>query len=203
MSRHENPLSAVLDYWFGHAEQTIQPSEQRWSLWFAGLAENDEAVKQRFASLHRDVVNGVYDDHLETARGSLAIIIVLDQFSRMIYRQRALAFQADERALAICLQGIEKQQDHNISLIERVFYYMPLMHAENIEMQTLSVRAYQMLLALSFQETRSTFEKFLYYAMRHYQLIEKFNRFPHRNVVIGRQSTDRELQALKDPKNSF
>ncbi len=194
---------AILDYWFGHAETAVTPSEHRWQVWFGKDPNIDQEIKDHFEADFQLAVKGDYQSWANEPRGNLALIILLDQFSRVIYRGFARSFLQDDAALKQCLQGIEQQHDHFLSLIERTFFYMPLMHAESLEMQTLSVRAYQMLAALAFQETRSTYENFLVYAARHYEVIEKFGRFPQRNEVLGRPSTEAELEFLKNAKNLF
>lgn len=98
-----------------------------------------------------------------------------------------------------------KEYDHTLSLIERVFFYFPLMHSENLEMQATAVRAYQILVNLAFPETRGIFESFLDYAVRHYEVIKRFGRFPQRNEIIGRPSTAEEQEFMKtfDSKHNW
>jgi uncharacterized protein (DUF924 family) len=127
----------------------------------------------------------------------LALIIIFDQFSRSIYRNSASAYAQDQKALSLCLNGIQKEYDHALSLIERVFFYLPLMHAESLEMQTTAVRAFQILVNLSFSETRSIYENFLDYAIKHYEVIRRFGRFPQRNISLARPSTPEEEEFLK------
>ncbi len=127
-------------------------------------------------------------------------MILFDQFSRHIYRDMAKAYENDPKALELCLKGVEQQFDHHLSLIERVFFYFPLMHSESIDMQSLSVRAFQMLVNLSFPETRAIFEKFLEHAIKHYEVVNQFSRFPSRNRVLGRPSTEAEVEFLKKPQ---
>jgi uncharacterized protein (DUF924 family) len=139
----------------------------------------------------------------EFGLGILALIILLDQFPRHLYRQTPSAFAQDQKALNLCLAGIQNEFDHLLSLIERVFFYYPLMHAESLEMQATAVRAYQILVNLAFPETRAIYENFLAYAIKHYEIIKQFGRFPHRNLLLGRMSTADELEFLKTAQVPF
>ncbi len=196
-------IDEILHYWFGHVEETALPSEHRTKIWFSGEASVDAEIKEKFMEDYEKALRGEYADWEKSPRGCLALIILFDQFSRHIYRHTAQAFAQDPKAVALCLKGIEHQYDHLLSLMERVFFYFPLMHSENAEMQSLSMRAFQMLLNLSFPETRPIFEKFLDYAIRHYETIARFNRFPYRNEALGRPSTPAELEFIKNSGLSF
>lgn len=193
----------ILHYWFGHAEESALPSTHRTWVWFSADPVIDAEIKELFHEDYENAISDKYQDWEEAPHSTLALIVLLDQFSRHIYRHTAKAFAQDRKALDVCLHGIEKQHDHKLSLLERAFYYFPLMHSENSEMQSLSVRAFEMLLGLSFQETRPIFAKFLDYAIRHHEIISRFKRFPHRNEMLGRQSTEQELEFLKDTGNNF
>lgn len=196
-------IETILHYWFGNVEKTALPSEHRSWIWFSGDETIDTEIKTQFLDLFYQAVRGELESWRKAPRGSLALIILLDQFSRHIYRHSPSAFEQDKKALEICLQGVEHSFDHQLSLIERVFFYFPLMHSENPEMQALSVRAYQMLAAIAFPETRAVFEKFLEHAIRHRELIVQYGRFPHRNEVLARPSTAAELTFLKSAKTAF
>lgn len=196
--QRQHNFDPILHYWFGDVEKTGLPSEHRNWIWFSGDPAVDAQVKTQFYDHYLKAVRGDYLAWESAARSSLALIILFDQFSRHIYRDSSQAYDQDHRALDLCLKGIEQQFDHQLSLIERVFFYFPLMHAENTDMQSLSLRAYEMLFALSFQESRAIFEKFLDYAMRHHDIISRFGRFPQRNAILGRASTPGEAQFLKN-----
>lgn len=199
----ENRVDTILHHWFGNAENTSFPSEERTAAWFGGDVETDKDIKRLFAADVIKAANGDYAEWEQIPRSLLALIILLDQFPRHLYRGAAGAFEHDSKALSLCLKGIEHSYDHELSLIERVFFYFPLMHSEDLEMQILSVRAYQMLAAISFPETRELFEKFLDYAIKHRELISRFGRFPYRNETLGRTSTAEELAFLKESGRSW
>lgn len=188
----------VLKYWFGHVEETIVPSEHRARVWFGEDKEIDEGIKNRFSGLLSDGMNGKLTAWEKTPHGQLALIILFDQFSRHIFRGSAQAFAQDEKALSICLKGVRHEKDHSLSLIERVFYYFPLLHSEKIGYQEQSIRVYRMLSELAFSETRVIFDSFLKFANHHYSVIQRFGRFPQRNVALGRESTQEEIDYLKE-----
>lgn len=203
MEQQQQQIDAILEYWFGHVEQTLLPSEHRTWVWFSGDPKVDAEIKEKFYDDFIKAARGDLTEWEQAPRGMLALIILLDQFSRHIYRHGPQAFEQDRKALELCLRGIELQHDHMLSLMERVFFYFPLMHSENPEMQSLSLRAYEMLLGLSFPETRPVFEKFLDYAIRHHEIISRFGRFPYRNETLGRASTHAELEFLKNTGSIF
>ena len=118
-----------------------------------------------------------------------------------IYRNQPLAYAQDNKALVVCSNGIQNESEHNLSLIERVFYYFPLLHSEQLPYQEQSVRAYHMLSELAFSETRVIYDSFFKFANHHHSIIKRFGRFPQRNIVLGRISTEDELAYLKEIEN--
>jgi uncharacterized protein (DUF924 family) len=199
----QQTIDKILHFWFGHIESTVLPTQNRTRIWFGATPEGDKEIIEHFKVDTEKAICADYDDWESDPRGSLALIILLDQFSRSIYRRTPMAFTQDQKALDVCVRGIERQYDHELSLIERAFFYMPLMHSENHEMQATSVRAFKMLVDLSFPEARATYENFFEYAMRHFEIVEKFGRFPHRNLIVGRTSTPEEEEFMKKSKESW
>ncbi len=191
-------FETVLQFWFGRVEETVVPSENRARIWFGEESDVDQEIKNEFSTTLTAFLNGECQDWLSSARGQLAAIILLDQFSRHIYRDTEKAYAQDELALEICLQGIENESEHDLSLIERVFYYFPLLHSEDVGYQELSVQYYQMLSELAFSETRVIFDSFLKFAKHHYAIIQNFGRFPQRNSFLFRESTPTELTYLAE-----
>lgn len=194
MDRHEE----ILKFWFGHVEETIVPSETRARIWFGDSPEVDGEIKQKFSQDLNQSIQGGNTTWEKDPRGQLALIIMLDQFSRHIFRDTPQAFAQDDYALSICIQGMSKDDDHHLSLIERVFYYFPLLHSEHVANQEKSIRAYQQLVELAFPETQVIYESFFKFATHHYNIVRRFGRFPQRNTLLGRESTPEEIQYVKD-----
>lgn len=200
MIKYDKRADEILIFWFGRGESADIPSAHHTHLWFSGEPDVDELIKQQFEYDLALAIDHKLDEWLEHPRSRLALIILLDQFSRHIHRDSSLAFATDKYALEICVQGIELEHDQQLSLIERVFYYLPLEHAEDLSMQARSIYAYSQLLTLALPETTPIFQTFLNYAVQHYQIIEQFGRFPTRNKILNRESTTKEIEFLESNK---
>lgn len=187
----------ILKFWFGKVEESVLPTSKRTHLWFGEDLEIDSNIRSHFAPDLEKAVLGEYKAWEESPRPTLALILLYDQFSRHVYRDTPLAYAQDHYALDLCLRGIEKQFDHLVNLIERAFFYFPLMHSENIEIQATSIRAYKILLDLSFPEARGIFESLLDFALKHFDVIKRFGRFPERNKALNRASTKEEIKYLQ------
>ncbi|MCH9643986.1 MAG: DUF924 domain-containing protein [Gammaproteobacteria bacterium] len=194
MERYEQ----INNFWLGNVESTIIPTEHRAKVWFGDDAATNEEIRKEFYPDFCKVVDGAYDSWLQHPRGRLAQIITLDQFSRHIYRGLPSAYTQDKLAADICMNGIDAEIEHDLSLIERVFYYFPLMHSERITDQEKSLLAYKTLSEIAFAETRVIYDSFFKFANHHYQIIQRFGRFPQRNTLLGRHTTDEESQFLKE-----
>lgn len=188
----------ILNFWFGTLGSADLPTSDRTNLWFG----ESELVKQKllsgFSSEFQLAVTGSLQEWSSTPRGRLALIILLDQFPRYIHRRTSQAFATDEEAQRLCVEGLREKMDQSLTLIERVFFYMPLVHAESSIYQEQSIRLYQDLVSLSMTETTQVYQLFLAYAYAHFRVIKEFGRFPQRNKVLGRASTDAELAFLKN-----
>jgi uncharacterized protein (DUF924 family) len=150
-------------------------------------------IATRFGDIHRAAVAGELYSWRFLAAGRLAAIIVLDQFSRNIYRDQAAAFAADGQALILAQEAIRARADEELSPAQRVFMYMPYMHSESTAIQNASLRLYESLgLADNYR-----------FALRHEQIIKEFGRYPHRNALLGRESTAAELAFLKTAGSAF
>ncbi|PIZ04986.1 MAG: DUF924 domain-containing protein [Gammaproteobacteria bacterium CG_4_10_14_0_8_um_filter_38_16] len=199
MSEHAgSACEAILHFWFGRVEETIVPTEHRARIWFGEDEAIDQEIKWRFKTELESAIAGKLDSWKATPRGQLALIIVLDQFSRHIYRGSEQAFAQDEMALSVCLDGMRHDADHSLSLIERVFFYFPLLHSEKITYQEKSVRSYRTLGDLAFSETRVIFDSFLKFANHHYSIVQRFGRFPQRNEALHRDSSKAETTFLRE-----
>ncbi len=194
----ERTAEQVLAFWFGRVEETLIPTQNRARIWFGETPEVDQEIKQQFGQYVQNAIDGDYKSWEDDPHGQLALILLFDQFSRHIYRDSEKAFAHDDRALQLCVSGLHNEADRHLSLIERVFYYFPLLHAEDIKYQAQSLQMYQMLDGLALPETKGLYDSFLNFANHHYVTIERFGRFPQRNEILGRASTDEELVYLKE-----
>jgi uncharacterized protein (DUF924 family) len=195
----------ILDYWFGELKEGEAPSSDYYTNWFSKRIDVDEFIKNNFEGDLKLVIEGKLKSWEDTPQGTLAIIILLDQFSRNMYRETEKAFAQDSLALELCVRGIEKGFDKKLHPVERLFFYMPLEHSEELEMQRKSVEYFSILekLFTSPPSLAAMVSEFRIYAEKHYVIIEKFGRFPHRNEILGRESTPEEIEFLKQPGSSF
>lgn len=166
----------VLHYWF---------SERVRAHWFAPSAEIDTEIARRFGALHRQAAGGTLDGWAGRPRDALALMIVLDQFSRNLYRGRPEAYASDAKALGIARAAVARGFDGMLDDWEKAFLYLPFMHSERLEDQEDSVRLFS---SARLDNTR--------YALHHRELVRRFGRFPHRNAILGRTSTPAELAYL-------
>lgn len=184
-------IQEILDFWFlpPDHENYGQPREE----WFVKNAEFDAEIRDRFLSDFEKAENGEYLDWTDSARGSLALILLFDQFTRNMFRQSPRAFSADGKAREIARHILSTGFYEELNLVEKQFAALPFEHSENLKDQKLSLKL--------FGEMGN--ENLLDYAQRHYAIIEKFGRFPHRNRQLGRQSTPEEEAFLNEPNSSF
>ncbi|MDH5612707.1 MAG: DUF924 domain-containing protein [Gammaproteobacteria bacterium] len=196
-------IEKILEYWFGGFPDAYSADLTRYKMWFEEGHQYDQEIFINFGSVYQQAVEGELDHWLDMPRGRLAIIILLDQFSRHIHRGYPESFAQDEKAQAICIEGIGSGDDMQLHPIERSFFYLPLEHAENIERQRLSVQAYIRLLADVPESHQQPYRDMLEYAMKHHYVIETFGRFPELNEILGRQSSEEELVFIKKQEYTF
>jgi uncharacterized protein (DUF924 family) len=189
-------IQSVLNYWFGALGSSEQDRIR--SLWFVKSETTDAEIKARFEPLVEDALAGRLEDWSETALGRLARILLLDQFTRNIYRGQARSFAGDPLALQDTLHLLAQAQDLTLTPLQRWFALMPLEHAEDMAMQDRSVSEFTQLAALD-----SRLSGALDYAHKHREVIERFGRYPHRNAILGRTSSDAELAYLALPGSGF
>ncbi|MES2205442.1 MAG: DUF924 family protein [Pseudomonadota bacterium] len=194
-------------FWFGNIsddEQTQKENiKEKSLLWWGKDFHADDEIKKRFETYVIKAVHRELDHWLETAAGRLALILLTDQFTRNIYRNTPKAFEYDRLARNWCKEGIQKGCHQELQPIEQIFFYLPLEHSELLEDQDLSVKLFKELAASIAPEQKSDFDGFYDYAIRHRQVIARFGRFPHRNEILGRESTEEEKNFLKEPNSSF
>lgn len=192
--------SELHDYWFG--TNPSNPTENS-HIWFRGGSRIDQEIKERFAHKLQDACYGRLSALADTPQGRLELIILLDQFSRNIHRDLPLAFSNDSYALSLVLEGLAKGDDLQLEPIERIFFYMPLQHAEDLAIQNLSIEKYEQLLLECDQSFKPTASHTLHFAKLHRNIIERFGHFPHRNKLLNRESTEEELTFLLEENSSF
>lgn len=184
MNRISHTPDEILKFWF----EEIEPKA-----WFAKDLAFDQGIKTRFGELLSQAINGELYHWRTTPQGRLAEIIVLDQFSRNIHRDTPLAFAADPMALALAQEAVAAGVDKQLQPKQVPFLYMPYMHSES--------RAIHEVALILFN--REGAENNLAFEQRHKAIIDRFGRYPHRNAILGRQSTQEELAFLAEPGSSF
>jgi uncharacterized protein (DUF924 family) len=182
-------IDEVLAFWFGAGPQK----------WFAKDPGFDAEIRTRFGVLHAEAAAGAHAEWLATPRGALALIIVLDQFSRNLFREGARAFAQDGPALAISRELVSSGRLRELPPDQRGFALMPLMHAEDLEAQRACIAGFEALAAEGVPGAGQGVD----YAKMHAAIVERFGRFPHRNAALGRESTPEELAFLAQPGSRF
>jgi uncharacterized protein (DUF924 family) len=174
-------IQDVLDYWF---------SPRISQRWFASTPALDDEIRTRYAALWQRAAAGELDAWAETPKGALALAIVLDQLPLNMYRGQPTAFASEQKAVAVARQAIARGDDQRLPGEQVLFLYMPLMHSENLADQDQSVALFE----------RAGLANNLRFAEHHRGLIRRFGRFPHRNAILGRDSTPEEIAYLGSPE---
>jgi len=204
-SNVDTAIDEILDYWLGPLTSSDEFPGQRIPLWFYKNIDTDNIIKSRFEPLLLLDDTNQLAHWSATPRGRLAHIILLDQFTRNIYRNMPQAFAKDAKCLQLALEGIALGHDQALTHpVERMFFYLPLEHSEDIAVQNVSLEQFNKLVKDFPNEAVTKYtEKFYQYAKDHYVIIERFNRYPHRNAILGRESTAEEEAFLAQPGSSF
>jgi len=189
-------IDRILQFWFREQDMSAPKIDSRMDLWFGEDAVFDQEIATTFGE-DIDLASAGHLDHWShKPRGRLALILLLDQFRRNMYRNSADAFAKDKVALKLCVEGAMNKIDKDMSAIERVFFYMPLQHAESRRVQAKSVEVYNVLAQAVSPTYRETFETIAQFAELHRDIVERFGRFPHRNKLLGRDNTPEEEEYL-------
>ncbi|MEL6139500.1 MAG: DUF924 family protein [Cyanobacteria bacterium J06628_6] len=191
-----NRSQPILEFWFGDPAG-LDYGEFR-KIWFKKDETFDQQIRHRFLTDYERAVAGDYADWLNMPRTCLALIIVLDQFARNLFRGSPQSFAADPQALATAKVAIASGYEAELLPVERFFLYLPFEHSENLADQNRCVQLFEALV-----EAAPFLQHGLDYAYRHREVIEKFGRFPHRNDVLGRPSTPAEAVFLQQPGSRF
>lgn len=174
----------ILDFWF----KELTPQQ-----WWEKNLKIDNLIKERFSEIHHQASLGELYTWRDTIEGRLAEIIILDQFSRNIYRDTPKAFASDSQALCLAQEAIRLELDKELTIEMRTFLYLPYMHSESLLIHDVAMKLFD----IKGLEYNLDFEK------KHRDIIEKFGRYPHRNAILSRESSAEEIEFLKQPGSSF
>lgn len=186
----------ILDFWFGKPDSEEYGRPRK--CWFEKNPAFDEEIRRRFLPLLEAAAAGQRDDWASQPESLLALIVLLDQFPRNLFRDTPRAFATDGMALALAQQAVAEGFDVRLRPLQKVFVYLPFEHSEEIAMQDRSVALFTALAG-----NGEEFASYLDYAERHREVIRRFGRFPHRNAILGRASTPEEIEYLARPGAGF
>ena len=189
----DQPAQAILAFWFGDARERGQSRAQ----WFKKDEAFDTEIRTRFLDVYELAVDGAFDHWKEQPQSCLALVVLLDQFPRNMFRGTRRAFEADSMARKVTRFALAREHDRMLRPVERMFVYLPLEHSEHLPDQELCLRLMKEL--GGFRETRDLH----LWAEKHLVIIRRFGRFPHRNAALGRASTEEEIEFLKQPGSGF
>lgn len=197
------PWQPLLEWWFGTGATAAEIAAQKQRLWFGYRPGQDAEARERFGDLVDEALAGGLHSWTLSPQGWVALIILLDQLPRMIYRGTPQAFAGDARAQQLVRDGLVQGGGMLLPPIQRVFVYLVLEHSENLAAQEQSLCHFSMLRDIAEPGERALFESFLDFAVRHRDVIARFGRFPHRNAILGRESCEAELDYLARPGSGF
>jgi uncharacterized protein (DUF924 family) len=200
-SRHHAAPAEVLDFWLGDGVEKEWPTQDLNKRWFSGGAELDAEISERFGTDVEAAVSGGLQDWEQPALNRLALVILLDQFTRNVFRGKGQAFAGDARAQQLVLAALADGLDLQLSWAGRLFLYMPLMHAESLALQDECVARFTRLQADAPESLKQRFQSNIDFAHQHRDIIARFGRFPYRNAALGRLDTAEEADfLLKGPR---
>ena len=195
------PAAEVLSFWLGDGVTQGWPTQDLGKRWFGGGADLDSEIRTRFGSFVEQALAGGLTDWEADVHNRLALIILLDQFPRNVFRSTARAFAGDARVQQLVLQTRDAGEDQRLAWVARVFTYMPLMHAESLGLQELGVAAFTALVSDAPASLKERLMGNLSFAQQHRDIIARFGRFPYRNAALGRPNTPEEEDfLLKGPR---
>ena len=193
----------VLEFWFADSLTNPDTLAERRAIWFMGGPDVDQLITNKFGTLPDAALEGELQHWTTDARNALALVLVLDQFPRNIYRNTARAYHYDSAGLDLALKIIDQSLHLKLHPIEQSFLFLPLQHSEALDDQTLAVQLYETLTAQSPGPCLESAKNSLDYAKRHCDIIRRFGRFPHRNAILGRDSTEAEIDFLAAGGDTF
>ncbi|MGA9421482.1 MAG: DUF924 family protein [Rhodanobacteraceae bacterium] len=196
-------LADLLHFWFGDDPDDAALLARKSPVWFEKNAAVDAEIRERFGALRGAAIAGELAPWNETPHGRLALIVLVDQFSRNLFRDDARAFEHDGLARAWAREAVATAADRALRPVERMFVYLPFEHSESLADQEWAVALFTGLRDEVAPAQREAFDGILHFAGRHRDIVARFGRFPHRNAVLARASTPAELEFLKQPASSF
>ena len=188
-------IDSILSFWFGMSDDLGY--EFRRDKWFARDDSFDAEIRNRFLRDYEQAASREFDNWRNSARGCLALILLFDQFPRNMFRDSPKTYGTDPQALALAYHAVENNFDKSVPPVHRTFFYLPFEHSENLDDQRRSIDLHRRC------DPYPGSERSLDYAIRHFMVIKSFCRFPHRNKVLGRESTPREITFLETHEKGF
>jgi len=196
-------IERILSFWFKEQELSGPQIDRRMDIWFGEDPVFDHEIEKAFADDVDNASNGNLNHWASEPHGRLALIILVDQFRRNLFRGTTKAFSHDKLALKLCVEGAMERKDKGLTPIQRVFFYMPLQHAESRKVQAKSVELYDRLAESVSPTLQETFLTVAQFAELHKDIIDQFGRFPHRNRLLGRDNTPEEDEYLAGDSPDF
>lgn len=193
----------ILRFWFADTANNVQAVQKRYNFWFEAKPETDRLIYDQFSDVYAQARTGALKTWQTAPRSCLALIIALDQFPRNLFRGTPGAFITDLHAQQICQQGLRQHQLSELNCAEQLFFLMPLQHSENLALQEESLRLSEAAVAQAPPDWHEFLKSFLRSTRKHLELIQRFGRFPHRNIVLGRESTLEEQVFLNSGSGTF
>lgn len=193
----QKSIETIHEYWFGTISASPEYFNERSDLWYGGSHEQDVEIKERFG---QDLQNAILETNLhwaEQSAGALVLVVLLDQFSRHVFRKSARAFAQDPLARAIAYRSVNQKLDEELSVPERLFLYHPFHHSESLDDQDYGIQLVETMESASHEEWKDHINESLDFFRGHRDVIARFGRFPHRNEVLERTSTEEEVDYLK------
>ena len=199
----QSRIEAILSFWFKEQELSAPQIDRRMDTWFSEDPVLDLEIEKEFANEVEAASDGKLSHWAVDPHGRLALIILIDQFRRNIYRNSAAAFSKDKLALRLCVEGAMEKKDKDLTPIQRVFFYMPLQHSESPKVQAKSLELYDRLAETVSATERETFRTVAQFAELHKDIVDQFGRFPHRNKLLNRENTAEEAEYLAGDSPDF
>ena len=191
-----NDIDRIFEFWLEPKPVTEDEAAARWQFWFTSSDAVDRDIRERFAPLVAKARQGELDAWTATPRGTLALILLIDQFSRNLHRATPDAYSADDKALTLARAGHAANQFADFDVIDSLFAALPYRHAENLEAQRTALDISQRDAMRGAPGLKPFLLRSVEYARKHYDVIARFGRFPHRNATLGRETTPEEAEYL-------